>query len=64
MTPENKIEENIERFLRASGSSFRNYTMEKSRQELRNVMREIMSESYIAGVRSVADILEAEKNDQ
>lgn len=57
MNSENKIDENIERFLRASGSSFKNYTMEKSRQELRDVMRDIMSESYIAGARSMQDIL-------
>ena len=46
---EKKIDENIEKILRAAGSSFMHYSTEKSRKDLRSAMLEIMKESYFVG---------------
>lgn len=49
MTPEQRIDNALDRVLRAAGSRLDHYTMPSSREKLREAMREIMSESYIAG---------------
>ena len=49
MTPEERIDIAIDSVLRAAGSRFSHYTMPATRESLREAMRKIMSESYIAG---------------
>lgn len=49
MTPEQRIDANLDAVLRAAGSALKNYTMPSTRAELRRVMRKIMSDSYLAG---------------
>ena len=58
LTVEQKLDINIDNVLRAAGSCLANYTMPFTRDKLRDAMRDIMSESYIAGARSVADMIE------
>lgn len=62
MTPEERIDANIEKLLNAAGTSFRHYSMDSSRQRMREIMRQIMSESYIKGSNDHAEALkDAEK---
>lgn len=49
MTPEERIDAALDSVLRASGSALRNYTTQKTIDEMREAMRKIMSDSYIAG---------------
>ena len=49
MTPEQRIDEALDKVLRASGSKLAHYNMPSSLEAMRSAMREIMSESYIAG---------------
>jgi hypothetical protein len=49
MTPEQRIDANIDSILKAAGSALRHHTMQKTLDDLRNAMRKIMSDSYIAG---------------
>lgn len=48
-TPEQRIDAALETVLRASGSSLKNYTMQKSLDDMRKAMKKIMSDNYIAG---------------
>lgn len=59
MTPEQRIDANIEAILKAAGTSFRNYTMPKSRDDMREAMRKIMADSYIKGSQDNFDALVA-----
>lgn len=47
MTPEQRIDANIDALLRASGSGIDYHTMPRTLQNMREVMRKIMSDSYI-----------------
>lgn len=49
MTPEQRIDANLDSVLRASGSSLKNYTMPGTLEAMREAMRKVMSESYIQG---------------
>lgn len=49
MTPEQRIDNNLDWILRAAGTSLKNYTMPSSLDKMRNAMREVMSDSYIQG---------------
>lgn len=44
-----KIDAALDSVLRASGSALRHYTTQKTLDQMREAMRKIMSESYIAG---------------
>jgi len=46
---EQRIDEALDRVLRASGSRLGNYTMHSTLKAMRDEMRAVMSESYIAG---------------
>ena len=59
MTPEQRIDANIEAILKAAGTSFRHYTMPKSRDDMREAMRKIMADSYIKGSQDNFDALVA-----
>ena len=59
MTPDERIDANIEEILKAAGTSFRNYTMPKSRDDMREAMRKIMADSYIKGSQDNFDALVA-----
>ena len=52
MTPEQRIDANIDALLRASGSGIDYYTMPRTLEAMREVMRRIMINSYTAGVNS------------
>ena len=52
MTTEQRIDANIDALLRASGSGIDYYTMPRTLQAMRDVMRRIMIDSYTAGVNS------------
>jgi hypothetical protein len=60
MTPEERIDRNIDLILRAAGSSFSNYTMELSKEKLRKVMRNIMRDESIAGSNNAYKVLKGE----
>lgn len=49
MTPEERIDAALDSVLKASGSALKNYTMAKTLAEMREAMRKVMSDSYIAG---------------
>ena len=49
MTPEERIDEALDSVLMASGSALRNYTMPKTLTDMREAMRKVMSDAYIAG---------------
>jgi len=59
MTPEQRIDANIDALLRASGSGIDYYTMPRTLQAMREVMRRIMSDSYIKGTQDNFDALVA-----
>lgn len=59
MTPEQRIDANIEAILKASGTTFRNYTMPSTQEAMREAMRKIMSDSYIRGSQDNFDALVA-----
>ena len=49
MTPEQRIDANLDSVLRASGSALKHYTMPGTLKAMRDAMRKVMSESYIKG---------------
>ena len=49
MTPEQRIDANLDAVLRAAGSALKNYTMPSTLAAMREAMRKVMSDSYIAG---------------
>ena len=59
MTTEQRIDANIDALLRASGSGIDYYTMPRTLEALREVMRRIMSDSYIKGTQDNFDALVA-----
>ena len=46
---EDKIDEALDAVLKASGSALKHYSMPVTIKQMREVMRKIMSESYIQG---------------
>jgi hypothetical protein len=59
MTPEKRIDANIDAILRASGSGIDYYTMPRTLEAMREAMRKIMSDSYIKGSQDNFDALVA-----
>ena len=59
MTLEERIDANIDALLRASGSGIDYHTMPRTLQAMREVMRRIMSDSYIKGTQDNFDALVA-----
>lgn len=57
MTPEQRIDANIDAILRASGSGIDYHTMPRTLENMREVMRRIMSDSYIRGSQDNFDAL-------
>ena len=57
MTPEERIDANIDAILRASGSGIDYHTMPRSLKAMRDAMRKIMSDSYIKGTQDNFDAL-------
>ena len=55
-TPQERIDDALETVLHASGSSLKNYTMQKSLDDMRKAMKKIMSDSYIAGSKDTFDV--------
>ncbi len=49
MTPEQRIDANLDSVLRAAGSSLKHYTLPSTLEAMREAMRKIMSDSYIHG---------------
>lgn len=49
MTPAERIDANLDAVLRASGSALRYFSQPLVLSNMREAMRKIMSESYIAG---------------
>lgn len=61
VSPEERIDNALDIVLKASGSALRNYTMPKTLENMREAMRQIMSESYILGSDAMARILGEDK---
>lgn len=59
MTPEERIDANIDAILRASGSGIDYYAMPRTLEAMRDAMRKIMSDSYIKGTQDNFDALVA-----
>ena len=57
MTPEERIDANIDAILRASGSGIDYHTMPRTLEAMRDTMRKIMSDSYIKGTQDNFDAL-------
>lgn len=55
MPPEKRIDDALDAVLRASGSSLKNFTTQKTLDGMRDVMRQIMSDSYINGSNDCHD---------
>lgn len=49
MTPDERIDAALDSVLKASGSGLKNYTMPLTLDRMREAMRKVMSDSYIAG---------------
>ena len=49
MTPAERIDANLDRILKASGSALRNYTLPSTLEAMRREMRAIMVAEFIAG---------------
>ena len=49
MTDAERIDANLDRILRASGSALRHYTMPSTLAAMRREMRAIMVEEFVAG---------------
>lgn len=49
VTPAERIDANLDRILKASGSALRNYTLPATLESMRKAMREIMVAEFIAG---------------
>lgn len=49
ITPEQRIDANLDAVLRASGSALHHYTLPGTLEAMREAMRKVMSESYIQG---------------
>ena len=61
MTPEERIDKNLNRVLNAAGSSLGYFTIQKNIDDMRQAMRDIMSESYIAGSNDCHKIITEEQ---
>ncbi len=59
MTPEQRIDANIDAILRASGSGIDYHTMPRTLEAMREAMRKIMADSYIKGSQDNFDALVA-----
>ena len=59
MTPEERIDANIDAILRASGSGIDYHTMPRTLEAMRDAMRKIMSDSYIKGSNDHYDAMVA-----
>ena len=57
MTPEERIDANIDAILRASGSGIDYHTMPRTLEAMRDAMLKIMSDSYIKGTQDNFDAL-------
>lgn len=57
MTPEQRIDANIDAILRASGSGIDYHTMPRTLESMRDAMRKIMLDSYIKGSQDNFDAL-------
>jgi hypothetical protein len=49
MQTNSKIDENLDKVLKASGSALKHYTLQGNLERMRDVMRKIMSDAYIQG---------------
>ena len=49
MTSDERIDAALESILKASGSSLKHYTMDKTLNDMREAMRRVMIDSYIDG---------------
>lgn len=58
MTPEERIDDAVNRILKASNASQLRFYMPLTQDRLREAMRQIMSESYIAGSDAMAKIVQ------
>jgi hypothetical protein len=56
-TPQERIDAALDAVLLASGSALKNYTLPNSLERMREAMRKIMSDSYIAGSNAAHRIL-------
>lgn len=59
MTPGERVDAAIETILVAAGTSLKNYSLHKPREEMRKAMRNIMSDSYIKGSNACWDAMKA-----
>jgi hypothetical protein len=49
LTPEQRIDAALDSVLKASGSALKHYTMAKTLADMREAMRNVMSDAYIKG---------------
>ena len=59
MTPEQRIDANLDAVLRAAGSGIDYHTMPRTLENMREAMRRVMSDSYIKGSQDNFDALVA-----
>jgi hypothetical protein len=58
---EQRIDEALDRVLRASGSRLGNYTMHSTLKAMRDEMRAVMTASYIAGSNDCYKAMKGDK---
>jgi len=49
MTPQQRVDDALDRILKAAGTALKNYTMQSSIDAMRKEMRQIMVSEYIKG---------------
>lgn len=59
MSAQDKIDAALDSVLRASGSQLNHYTMQVTLENMRDAMRKVMSDSYIAGSNDHAKCMRA-----
>ena len=57
MIQQKRIDAALDSVLRASGSALKNYTLQRNLDRMRAAMKQIMSDSYIAGSNAAHEAL-------
>jgi len=63
MTPEQRIDAALDSVLRASGTSLNHYRTRIQLDDMRKAMRNVMSDSYIAGSNDAVRVIRGGEND-
>lgn len=57
MTPQQLVDDALDRILKAAGTTLKNYTIQSRIDEMRKEMRQIMVNEYIKGSNDAAEAI-------